>query len=98
MGTEFYALTPREFVNIQMGFYRRKEDELKQQLLLNRGLKFAMVMPYLKDKNATEEKLFPLYFEAPIANDVDLKKEIEEVEKQKIDFWQKIDAMKTGKA
>ena len=81
-----------------MGFYRRKEDELKQQLILNRGLKFAMVMRYLKNENITEQQLFPLYFEAPIANDVDLKKEIEEVEKQKNDFWQKIDAMKAGKA
>lgn len=81
-----------------MGFYRRKEDELKQQLLLNRGLKFAMVMRYLKNENITEKQLFPLYFEEPIANDVDLKKEIEEVEKQKNDFWQKIDAMKAGKA
>jgi len=93
---EFYKLTPRQFHNIQNGFYRRKEDELKENLILNRGLKFTMLVPHLKDRNATEEKLFPLYFEKNTSPIIDLEKEKEIIEQQKIDVWSKIDAMKKG--
>jgi len=91
---ELYKLTPRQFYNIQTGFFKRVEDELKQKLVLNRGLKFAFIKPYLKDTNATEEKVFPLYFEKETSNKIDLKKDIEEVEKQKNDFWKNFDEKK----
>lgn len=92
---EFYKLTPRQFYNIQKGFERKKDDELKVQMILNRSLKFWIIYPHLKNQNITEEKLFPLHFEKQIK--LDLEKEIEEVEKLKLDFWSKFDASK-GKA
>ena len=95
---EFYKLTPRQFHNIQVGFYRRKEDELKEKLILNRGLKFSFLQPYFKDKSLTEEKAFPLYFEKETSVLIDLQKEIEIIEDQKENFWSKIDAMKIGEA
>jgi hypothetical protein len=91
---EFYKLTPRQFYNIQKGFERKKEDEFKLLLILNRSLKFAVIFPHLKNQNTTEEKVFPLYFEKTTSSKIDLLKEIEEVEKQKIEFWSKIDALK----
>jgi hypothetical protein len=95
---EFYKLTPRQFHNVQSGFYRRKEDELKIQLILNRGLKFAVIKPHLKDQNATEEVVYPLYFEDNISTEVNLEKQKEIVEQQKIEIWSRIDAMKKGDA
>lgn len=95
---EFYRMTPRQFHNVQRGFFRRREDELKERLILNRGIKFASLIPHLKDKNATEEKVFPLYWETTTSAIVDLQKEKEIIEQQKIDIWSKIDAMKKGEA
>lgn len=95
---EFYKMTPRQFYNVQKGFNRRKEDALKEQLILNRSLKFSMLIPHLKDKNATEEKVFPLPWEKKTNTILDLEKEKEIVEQQKIDIWSKIDAMKKGVA
>jgi hypothetical protein len=57
-----------------------------------------MLLPHIKDKNATEEKLFPLYFEKQNPINFDLQKEIELVNEQKENFWKKIDAMKKGNA
>lgn len=93
----FYSLTPRQFYNIQKGFGKRSEDQLKDQLILNRRLAFTFVSPYLKDKNLTEEKWMPLYFEKQKTSKEYLEQQIELVEKQKA-FWAKVDASKMGKA
>lgn len=93
----FYSLTPRQFYNIQKGFYKKNEDQLKQHLFLNRRLAFYFVSPYLKDKNLTEEKWMPLYFEKQKTSKEYLQQQIEQVEKQKA-FWAMVDAKKMAKA
>lgn len=94
----FYKLTPRQFHNIQTGYYRKKEEALKEQLLFFRGVKFAVLLPHLKDKNATEEKVFPLYWEKTTSVKVNLEEEAQRVSEQKESIWARIDAMKKGEA
>lgn len=53
---------------------------------------FSVSAPHLKNKNAKPEDILKFPWEKTDA-DVDLQKEIEQVEKQ-IDFWEKYDERK----
>lgn len=92
-----YRLTPRQFYNITKGFGKRNEDNLKQQLVLNRRLAFTFASPYIKDHSMTEEKFMPLYFEKQKSAQVNLEEMIAQVEENKL-FWDRVDAMRKGKA
>jgi hypothetical protein len=92
-----YELTPKQFYNISKGCKNRLEEQTKKELILNRRLAFIFSSPYFKNNGMTEERFMPLYFEKENSAEIDLEKEIEQVEKNK-EFWALIDEKRIAKA
>lgn len=88
---ELYQLTPREFNNIAIGYWRKQEQQIQLQMVLNRELEFAIISPYLdkKHKNLTPQKYKPFIWEQPEAPILDKKLKTKE-ELQEI--WTRVDA------
>lgn len=91
----FYSLTPRQFDNILEGYRRKEEAKIKLKYELNRDLEWAIISPYLDDKNpkhpATilEYRQFP--WETPLQT-IEMKQPKKPEEHQA--FWDALDAKK----
>lgn len=73
-----------------MGYFAKKESQLKVDMILNRALKYAIVAPNLKNQNATPEQVFPLPWENQNNNVLDLEVQKLEIEKSK-KRWAQLD-------
>ena len=91
----FYKLTPRQFDNILEGYRCKEEASIKLKYELNRDLEWAIMSPYLDEKNPKHPKTIIEYKCFPWEK----QKEVLAITKTKTKaeqqaFWENVDKNK----
>lgn len=88
-----YALTPRQFSNIQVGWNQKTERQTKTSWEQVRTIYDAVIRPHLKSKNKSIREILPFPWDQEDILDNTQEEGFEEMKGR----WDKIDQMKREK-
>lgn len=91
----FYELTPRQYANIETGYYTKQNNRSKELWMMTRKIMYAALLPNTKNLKENQLISFPWETDGKIFTEEEHLALIDEVENVK-SFWEEQDKKKAA--